>query len=237
MKILLAEDDRKFSKHLSRGLETEGFTVDQAFDGEEARGLVEKNQYDVLAVDVNLPLLNGFSLVAQLRSAGVNTPVIFVTGSGDVTDVVHGLDVGGDDYIVKPFRFEELVARLRAIMRRQRTHEPRQLRVADLELDLLTRQARRSGRLIELTNREFAILEHLMSASPKPVAKEILTKHVWNQSFATETNVLNVHIKNLRRKLDGDDMPQLLHTVRNVGFALRPVGVGEVLDEVEDDES
>lgn len=220
MKILLAEDDRKFSKHLSRGLETEGFTVDQAFDGEEARGLVEKNQYDVLAIDVNLPLLNGFSLVSQLREAGINIPVIFVTGSGDVTDVVHGLDVGGDDYIVKPFRFEELVARLRAILRRQRPTEPRQLRVADLELDLMTRQARRAGRLIELTNREFAILEHLMSASPKPVAKEILTRHVWNQNFAAETNVLNVHIKNLRRKLEPDDLPQILHTVRNVGFSL-----------------
>jgi two-component system, OmpR family, copper resistance phosphate regulon response regulator CusR len=231
MKILLAEDDRKFSKHLSKGLETEGFAVDQAFDGEEARALVEKNEYDVLAVDVNLPLLNGFQLVGKLRESGVNTPVIFVTGSGDVTDVVHGLDVGGDDYIVKPFRFEELVARLRAILRRQRPSEPRRLKVGDLELDVMTRQAHRGGRLIELTNREFAILEHLMSASPNPVAKDLLTKHVWNQNFAAETNVLNVHIKNLRRKLDGDDLPQLLHTVRNVGFALREENGSRVADD------
>jgi len=172
-------------------------------------------------LDVMLPSRDGFAVARQLRHKQNPVPLLFLTSRGEVEDRVRGLDAGGDDYLVKPFSMAELLARLRALLRRQRPELTNVLRVADLELDLLTHQAIRGGTPIELTRREFALLEFLMSASPKPVSKTAIVEHVWDQHFDSATNVVNVHIKHLRDKIDRPGLNPLLHTVRGVGFAVR----------------
>jgi DNA-binding response OmpR family regulator len=226
MRILLAEDQPKMAEHVRLGLSAEGYAVDVAADGEEALWLATENPYDALVLDVMMPSRDGFSVVRQLRRKQINTPVIFLTARADVEDKVRGLDAGGDDYLTKPFSIAELLARLRALLRRQRPQAINVLRVADLELDLVAHEARRAGERIELTRREFALLEFLFSASPKPVSKTAIVEHVWDQHFDSETNVVNVYIKLLRRKIDRPGWRPLIHTVRGVGFALREEAAG-----------
>ena len=221
MRILLAEDEAKVSQHLVQGLTAEGYAVDATADGDEALWLAQLHPYDAFVCDVMLPGKDGFSVVRQLRAKKIVTPVIFVTARGEVEDRVRGLDAGGDDYLVKPFSLAELLARLRAVLRRQRPQAINILRVADLELDLVSRLARRGGEEIELTNREFALLEFLMTSSPKPVSKTAIVEHVWDQHFDSQTNVVNVYLKYLRRKIDRPGLRPLLHTLRGFGFALR----------------
>jgi DNA-binding response OmpR family regulator len=221
MRILLAEDEPKVAKHVRLGLTAEGYAVDLAVDGDEALWLAESNHYDALLLDVMMPFKDGFTVVRHLRRKGSMVPVIFLTARDDVENKVRGLDAGGDDYLTKPFSIAELLARLRALLRRQRAQPTNVLRVADLELDLVSHEARRGGAAIELTRREFALLEFLFSASPKPVSKAAIVEHVWDQHFDSETNVVNVYMKMLRRKIDLPGRPPLLHTVRGVGFALR----------------
>ncbi len=221
MRILVAEDAGKVAEHIRQGLEAEGYSVDLAQDGDEALWLAEINPYDAMVLDVMMPGKDGFSVVRHLRRRQVQTPVIFLSARGEVDDRVRGLDAGGDDYLTKPFSMSELHARLRALLRRQRPNASNALRVADLELDLIEHQATRAGEVVELTRREFALLEFLMVASPRAVSKTAIIEHVWNQHFDSETNVVNVYIKHLRRKLDRPGLKPLLHTVRGVGFALR----------------
>ncbi len=221
MRILVAEDVAKVAEHIRQGLVAEGYSVDMAADGDEALWLAETNPYDALVLDVMMPAKDGFTVVRQLRRKQVMTPVLFLTARGEVEDRVRGLDAGGDDYLTKPFSMAELLARLRALLRRQRPQASNLLRVADLELDLIAHSAMRGGERIELTRREFALLEFLMSASPKAVSKTAIIEHVWDQHFDSQTNVVNVYIKFLRRKIDRPGWPRLLHTVRGVGFALR----------------
>lgn len=221
MRILVAEDVAKVAEHIRQGLVAEGYSVDMATDGDEALWLAETNPYDALVLDVMMPAKDGFTVVRQLRRKQVMTPVLFLTARGEVEDRVRGLDAGGDDYLTKPFSMAELLARLRALLRRQRPQASNLLRVADLELDLIAHSAMRGGERIELTRREFALLEFLMSASPKAVSKTAIIEHVWDQHFDSQTNVVNVYIKFLRRKIDRPGWPRLLHTVRGVGFALR----------------
>ena len=221
MRILLAEDEPKVAEHVRSGLVAEGYAVDWTADGEEALWFAEQNDYDILLLDVMMPGKDGFSVVRQLRRKQILTPVIFLTARGEVEDKVRGLDAGADDYLVKPFSLVELLARVRAMLRRQRPQNTNVLRVADLELDLVEHTARRAGVLIELTRREFALLEFLMSASPKPVSKAAIVEHVWDQNFASETNVVNVYIKHLREKIDRAECPPLIQTIRGVGFVLR----------------
>jgi len=221
MRILLAEDEKKVAAHISAGLVAEGYAVDVAADGNEATWLAEENSYDVLLLDVMMPGKDGFSVVRNLRRKQIFTPVIFLTARDDVQDKVQGLDAGGDDYLTKPFSIAELLARLRAVLRRQRAAPLNVLRVADLELDMVAHEARRGGEKIELTRREYALLEFLFSASPKPVSKTSIVEHVWDQHFDSETNVVNVYIKMLRRKIDRPEWSPLIHTIRGVGFALR----------------
>lgn len=221
MRILLAEDNRKVAEHIRQGLTSEGYTVDVAADGDEALWLSEINTYDALILDVMMPGKDGFTVVRQMRRKQVVAPVIFVTARGEVEDRVRGLDAGGDDYLVKPFSLAELLARLRALLRRQRSQINNLVRVADLELDLIHHRAKRGEELIELTRREFALLEFLMISSPKPVSKTAIIEHVWEQNFASETNVVNVYMKLLRRKIDRPGLVPLLHTIRGVGFAVR----------------
>jgi DNA-binding response OmpR family regulator len=221
MRILLAEDERKVAEHVRAGLIAEGYAVDLAADGEEAQWLAEQNPYDVLVMDVMMPGRDGFTVVRQLRRKQVFTPVIFLTARDEVEDRVRGLDAGADDYLVKPFSIAELLARLRALLRRQRPQAMNVLRVADLELDLVSHEARRGGERIELTRREYAVLEFLFSSSPRPLSKTAIIEHVWDQHFDSETNVVNVYIKMLRRKIDRPGWRPLIHTIRGVGFALR----------------
>ena len=220
MRILIAEDDAKAAGMLVNGLKAEGYAVDHASDGDEAVWLAETHTYDVMVFDVMMPGKDGFTAVRQLRKKNILTPVIFVTARGEVEDRVRGLDAGGDDYIVKPFSLSELQARLRAILRRQRPQLNNVMRVGDLELDLLTRKAHRAGHEIELTNREFALLEFLVVNSPKPVSKMAIVEHVWDQHFDSQTNVVNVYVNYLRKKIDPPGLKPLLHTVRGVGFAI-----------------
>ncbi len=221
MRILLAEDERKVAEHLRVGLVAEGYAVDVAGDGDEALWLAESNTYDAMLLDITMPHKDGITVVRLLRRKKILTPVIFITARDDVENKVRGLDAGGDDYLTKPFSIVELLARLRAVLRRQRPQATTTLRVGDLELDLISHAAQRGGVAIELTPREFALLEFLMSNSPKPVGKTAIVEHVWDQHFDSETNVVNVYIKMLRRKIDLPAMPPLIHTVRGVGFALR----------------
>ncbi len=224
MRILVAEDVGKVAEHIRQGLEVEGYSVDVARDGDEAMWLAEINPYDALVLDVMMPGKDGFSVVRQLRRKQVCAPVIFLTARGEVEDRIRGLDAGGDDYLIKPFSMAELHARLRALLRRQRPNGTNLLKVSDLELDLIEHRATRAGEAIELTRREFALLEFLMVASPRAVSKTAIIEHVWNQHFDSESNVVNVYINHLRRKIDWPGVKPLLHTVRGVGFAVREEG-------------
>jgi len=220
MRILVADDDLKAASLVVQGLQAEGYAVDLARDGDEAVWLAELHPYDVMVFDVMMPGKDGFTAVRHLRRKGINTSVIFLTARGEVEDRICGLDAGGDDYLVKPFSLAELQARLRALLRRQRPQLSNVMRVADLELDLISRKARRAGKEIDLTNREFSLLEFLCLNSPKPVSRMAIVEHVWDQHFDSQTNVVNVYINYLRKKIDLPGMKPLLHTTRGVGFAL-----------------
>jgi DNA-binding response OmpR family regulator len=221
MRILVAEDDSKLRSHLKRALTEVGYAVDDTADGEEALWLLREHAYDAAILDITMPGRDGVSVTRQLRAAGQTVPVLLVTARGEVRDRVGGLDAGADDYLVKPFSVEELLARLRAVLRRRRPELSDTVRVADLELDLRVRTASRAGREILLTNREFSLLAALAEASPRPVPKTMLVERVWDQHFDSGTNVLNVYINYLRKKIDLPGMRPLLHTLRGVGFALR----------------
>lgn len=221
MRILLAEDEAKVAEHVRQGLEAESYAVDLAEDGSEALWLAEINPYDALILDVMLPGMDGFTIVRNLRRKQIFTPVIFLTARAEVEDRVRGLDAGADDYLTKPFSISELSARVRALLRRQRPQAMNVLRVAGLELDLVAHTATRDGNKIELTKREFGLLDFLMTASPRPVSKAAIVERVWDQHFDSETNVVNVYINMLRRKIDLPGLKPLIHTVRGVGFALR----------------
>jgi DNA-binding response OmpR family regulator len=222
MKILLAEDDSKLLRHLAAGLRGAGHVVDCAQDGAEARWAVENGAYDALVLDIMMPQIDVVSLVRGLRRRGVATPIIFITARGEVRDRVAGLDAGADDYLIKPFSLDELLARLRALGRRNRGKVNQVLRVGDLELDLVARAVRRGVETIELTNREFALLELLAQSSPRTVSKSAIVERVWDQHFDGGTNVVNVYINYLRSKIDQPGQPSLIRTVRGIGFALVP---------------
>lgn len=221
MKLLLAEDEISLAEQIREDLTAEGYEVDVAHDGSAALRLAGANTYHALLLDINLPQMDGLTVLRQLRRQGDNAPAIFLTAQGEIEDKVRGLDAGADDYLAKPFSMVELLARLRAVLRRERPESAHRVRVADLELDLVTHEARRAGQTIELTRREFALLELLVSASPKPVTKTAIVEHVWDQQHDTETNVVNVYINMLRRKIDQPGLVPLIHTVRGVGFVVR----------------
>lgn len=220
MRLLLAEDQPELADHLVEGLQAEGYAVDLAQDGEEALWLVHQGSYDALLMDVMLPAKDGITVVRQLRREGDQTPVLFLTGRANVEDRVRGLDAGGDDYLSKPFHLEELLARLRAILRRNRSATSLLLRVGDMELDLISHVARRAGQEILLTPREFALLELLMINSPRLVSRATIVEKVWDQHFDSGTNVVNVYLNKLRKKLDLPGLPPLIHTTRGTGFAI-----------------
>jgi len=221
MKFLLAEDDLKVGKHVQQALQAEGHAVDWAKDGEEALWLAQNHPFDVLVLDVMMPERDGLSVVRQLRREGITTPVLFLTARSEVHDRVKGLDAGADDYLTKPFSVLELSARLRSLVRRQRPELSNHLRVEDVELDLRARTVQRGGKTLELTNREFALLELLMTSSPNPVSKSVIIEKVWDHCFDSDTNLVNVHLNHLRAKIDQPGRPPLIQTLRGKGFVFR----------------
>ena len=223
MRILVVEDDRKVARFIQQGLEEEGHAVDVAGDGEEGGLLAHVNPYDVMVLDIQLPKKNGLQLAAELRREQVRTPILMLTARDSTEDVVRGLDAGADDYLTKPFAFDEFVARLRALGRRAAVAPAGGvLRVADVELDRSRHRATRGGRELALTPREFRLLAYLLERPDEVVTRVELLEKVWDMSFDPGTNVVDVHVSNLRRKLEEGGAPRLLHTVRGVGFSLRP---------------
>jgi two-component system OmpR family response regulator len=222
MRFLVIEDDRDTREFVVQGLEESGHVVDAAQDGKEGLFLALERDYDALVVDRMLPGLDGLSIVKTLRAEGRGIPILILSALGEVDDRVDGLRRGGDDYLVKPFAFTELLARLEALTRRRETDAPEtKLQVGDLEMDLLARRVKRAGRVIELQPREFRLLEYLMRHSGQVVTRTMLLEKVWDYHFDPQTNVIDVHVSRLRSKIDkGFDAP-LLHTVRGAGYVLR----------------
>lgn len=221
MRILLAEDEDKLARYIKRGLEEAAYTVDLASDGEEAIWLAENHGFDAAVLDVMMPGRDGFSVVRQLRRQGLTFPILFLSARNEVENRIRGLDAGGDDYLTKPFSMEELLARLRALLRRQRPNQSNALCVGALQMDLLSRQVQYAGESIELTNKEFALLELLMTHAPSPVTKTKMIEQVWNQHFDSGTNLINVYVNRLRGKIEtGQAAGVSIRTIRGVGFAL-----------------
>lgn len=222
MKILVIEDDSETASFMARGLKEHGHVVDVAPDGGDGLLQASGGEYDVLIVDRMLPGIDGLGIVRTLRAAGTRTPVLFLTAMGGVSDRVDGLEAGGDDYLVKPFAFAELNARVSALGRRPALSEvTTALRVADLEMDLLTRQVTRGGRGIDLQPQEFRLLEFLMRHCDRVVTRTMLLEGVWGFHFDPRTSVIETHISRLRAKIDRDFPQQLLHTIRGSGYSLR----------------
>lgn len=224
MRILVVEDDRKVAGFIVQGLREEGYTVDLARDGDEATMLAHVNEYDVILLDVVLPKKNGFQVATELRSEGRNTPILMLTSRDAVEDVVRGLDAGADDYLAKPFPFDELLARIRALVRRGGAARLDVLRYHVVVLDRLRHVATANDRTLELTPKEFQLLEYFLLHAEEVVRRTTLLEKVWDMQFDPESNVIDVHIKNLRRKLAEATGEPLLANVRGVGFSLRRRG-------------
>lgn len=222
MRVLVVEDDATIAGFVAKGLRQEGFAVDVADNGVDGLELARHAPYDAAIVDVMLPRLDGLSLVTALRRAGVKTPVLFLSALRSVDDRVRGLQTGGDDYLVKPFAFVELLARVQALVRRgTATAEPARLTVGDLTLDLVSRRVERGGTVIELRPREFALLALLMRHAGRVVSKTMILSHVWDYSFDPGTNVVDVLVFRLREKIDRPFETKLIHTVRGIGYVLK----------------
>ena len=221
MRILVVEDEEKVASFIRKGLEEEHYAVDLALEGTEGLHMAETNPYDLIVLDLMLPGLDGFQFVRRLREEGIDTPILILTARDSVESKVRGLDLGADDYLTKPFAFAELLARVRALLRRGKPHTPPVLRVADLTLDPAARRVTRAGKVIELTPKEFALLEYLMRHAGRVLTRTMILEHVWDQNFDSYTNVVDVYINYLRKKIDHGFEPRLIHTVRSVGYVLR----------------
>ena len=222
MHVLIIEDDKDVAAYITKGLSESGYVVDAAHTGTEGLSMAQSGQYDILIVDRMLPELDGLSVIAQLRKEGMSTPVLILSALGEVDDRVEGLAAGGDDYLVKPYAFSELLARVQALTRRRggAIQDQMMLEVADLQLDRLKRKVTRSGRKINLQPREFRLLEYLMSNAGQVVTRTMLLEKVWEYHFDPQTNVIDVHISRLRSKIDKDFDPPLIHTERGAGYSL-----------------
>lgn len=220
MKILIVEDEPKTGDYLRQGLAEAGFVVDLARDGLDGLHLGLNGDYDLVVLDVMLPTLDGWGVLQTLRRSGREMPVLFLTARDQVEDRVRGLELGADDYLVKPFAFSELLARVRTLLRRSRNKEPELLRAADLELDLLRRRVSRAGQRIELTAKEFALLELLLRRQGEVLPRSLIASQVWDMNFDSDTNVIEVAVRRLRAKVDEPFEPKLIRTVRGMGYVL-----------------
>ncbi|HMF49943.1 MAG TPA: response regulator transcription factor [Candidatus Saccharimonadales bacterium] len=222
MRILVVEDDRKIASFVAKGLKEAGFAVDKAEDGEDGLQMALHSPYDAAVIDVMLPKLDGLSVIERLRAQEILTPVLILSAKRTVDDRVRGLQTGGDDYLTKPFSFTELLARVQALIRRaSHESEPTRLETGDLSMDLLRREVKRAGTLLDLQPREFALLEYLMRNFGRVVSKTMIIEHVWGYDFDPLTNIVDVLVSRLRNKVDRDFDQKLIHTYRGVGYALK----------------
>ena len=221
MRILVVEDDAPLASFLCKGLEAEHYAVDVAPDGEEARWLACACEYDLMLLDLNLPKIDGLSVLRTIRPKKKSLPVLVLTGRSRIEDKIEALDSGADECLVNPFSYTELSARVRALLRRRPVTAETVLKVADLELDRVERTVRRAGKRIELTSKEFGLLEYLLRNAGHRITRNMIVEHVWNLSFDTGTNIVDVYINYLRKKVDEGYSPKLIHTVRGVGYELR----------------
>ena len=221
MRILVIEDEKKTAAFLAKGLREAGFTVDVARDGETGLEQARASRFDLLIVDIMLPKKDGWEVVAELRRDGVRTPMLFLTARDSVRDRVKGLELGADDYLVKPFAFSELLARVRSVLRRAPKRQAEHLRIDDLELDVRRHKATRSGTALKLTPKEFLLLAHLVRSAGEVESRGEIAEHVWDVGFATDTNVVDVVVRRLRAKVDDPFKSKLIHTIRGVGYVLK----------------
>jgi heavy metal response regulator len=215
------EDEKKVASFLKKGLEEERYAVDCAFDGEEALFMADANEYDLVILDIMLPKVDGLEVLKQVRDKGATLPVLMLTAKDSIEDVVKGLDRGCDDYLTKPFAFAELLARVRALLRRKGREPAGELRVVDLVLDPVTHEVSRGDKKVDLTAKEYALLEYLMRHVDRVVTRTMISEHVWDYHFDPMTNVIDVYVNHLRSKIDVDSSQKLIHTVRGVGYILR----------------
>ena len=220
MRILIVEDEKKTSAYLKKGLSENGFIVDVADQGEDGLRCALRIDYDLVILDIMLPKQDGWSVIAEIRRSGKQTPVLFLTARDTVQDRVKGLELGADDYIVKPFAFSELLARVRSILRRGPTRQSEILRIADLEIDLLRHKAIRGGKRLDLTPKEFSLLSFLVRRTGEVLSRTLIAEQVWDMNFDSDTNVVDVSVRRHRRKVDVSFTKKLIHTIRGVGYIL-----------------
>jgi heavy metal response regulator len=220
MRVLFVEDDRSIAHFVRKALRENYFAVDLAYDGEEGLYLALNERYDLLILDIMLPKMDGVAILKSIRESGIETPVIFLTAKDAEKDIVDGLNLGADDYVVKPFSINELLARTRAVLRRARGERVSKLQVADLTMDLKAHKVLRGGKRIDLTPKEYALLEYLMENEGQILTRTMISESIWDYHFDSLTNVIDVHVYNLRNKIDKGCEPKLLHTIKGVGYIL-----------------
>jgi len=221
MRILIVEDEKKVAGFIKKGLEEETYAVDVAHDGEEGLHMGTEGQYDLIILDIMLPKVDGLEILSQLRTQGSDVPILLLTAKDAVNDRVAGLNKGADDYLTKPFAFSELLARVRVLLRRGKAEVKTILQIADLTLDLVSHKVDRGGDEIELTGKEYSLLEYFMRNQDKVLTRTMIAEHVWDYNFDTFTNVIDVYINHLRKKIDKGRQNKLLHTLRGVGYIMK----------------
>jgi heavy metal response regulator len=221
MRILVVEDEKKIASFIERGLIEQCYSVDVAYDGNEGMYLAEINTYDLIVLDIMLPGKDGFAVCQELRKQNNDVPILMLTARDDVRDKIYGLDSGADDYLTKPFAFGEFLARIRVLLRRQQASKITILKVADLEMDQVTHEVTRGGKKIELTTTEYALLEYLMIHAGQVVTRTMISEHVWDQDFDSFSNVINVYVNYVRKKVDAEFSKKLIHSVRGRGYMIK----------------
>lgn len=221
MRVLVVDDEKRVSNFIQRGLKERNYIVDVANESDKALMMAEINPYDLIILDVLMPGLDGMGICQQLRRNKIGTPILMLTARDKIRDKVKGLDVGADDYLTKPFAFEELLARVRALLRREIKDKQGFIKVADLELNQLTREVKRQDKLINLTSKEYALLEYFMLHSNQVITRTMISEHVWQEDFDSFTNVIDVYVKHLRKKIDKDPESSLIQTIRGSGYILK----------------
>lgn len=232
MRVLVIEDEQKMADLIKRGLEEEGMEVDTAYDGDSGLEIAKSGNHDLIVLDLGLPGRDGLEISHELRESGLKTPILILTAQDSTEMKVRGLDSGADDYLTKPFAFAEMLARIRALLRRTQSEDTTKLQIGDLVLNLINRRVSRAGNEVQLTNKEFSLLEYFMRHPDEILSRETLSEKVWEETFDTLTNVIDVYINYLRNKVDRQYEPKLIHTVRGIGYMFKtPVVVSQMVAE------